>query len=131
MTIREAIISDINNDTLAYFQSQNLLANFAQLYLMIVSEKLMLPRPEIKVGDKVDDDGKPISNPTVYDVLHFAHSIAGVPLFMSFSGFLKHFLELDTETFCDDNSDEFTSFIDLEFMVKAWNDFASKKLEEA
>ena len=81
------------------------------------------PRPEIRTGNEVMDDGKPVENIHFADILklHFSLSPNVTIAEITFSAFFDWFIELDENAFYEETEDDFSTWLDYSYMSRAWN----------
>lgn len=121
--IREA------DSEIAEIWRNDLLENFSLLRVYYWFSILKSPRPVMRIGNEIIDDGKPKDNISFEDIYKLTRSLS-VPYIqynIKINSFINWFLSLDEETYYEETDEDFSNFLTFEYMVRAWNDYIKEE----
>jgi len=121
MTIRERYKNA--DEDIQKIWRMSIMRNFSLLQVYEWFTILENPRPSIKIGDQIEDDGKPVENIHFEDILKAVHSLSPAHIKHDFvlDSFIDWFLDLESDRFEESNEDSFSNFLDFGYMGRAWN----------
>lgn len=123
MTIKETYLK-AEPDTQKFWRGL-ILRNYSLIQTWLWFNDLESPRPAIKTGDEVLDDGKPVENIHFEDICKLANSLHVGTMFNSIElrDFLDWFLDLETDAFYEEDENGWSSWISFEYMARAYNHY--------
>jgi hypothetical protein len=127
MTIRERYKNA--DEDIQKIWRMSIMRNFSLLQVYEWFTILENPRPSIKIGDQIEDDGKPVENIHFEDILKAVHSLspAHIKHDLVLDLFIDWFLDLESDRFEESNEDSFSNFLDFGYMARAWNYYVTNK----
>ena len=128
MTIRQRF-EECEDESTKKFWRGLILQNYSLLMVHQWFAVLENSRPAIKCGGDDVDDGKPIENVHFEDIYKMVFSLNPMCAMraVELNNFFDWFLDLEVETYEEETEDDHISFMDFQFMGKAWNDYIQKE----
>lgn len=111
------------------FWRNEILENFSLLRVYYWFSILKSPRPVMRIGNEIIDDGKPKDNISFEDIYKLTRSlsVAYIQHNIKISSFINWFLSLDEETYYEETDEDFSNFLDFAYMARAWNDYIKEE----
>ena len=109
-------------DIQSFWRGQ-ILTNYALLQCHQWFALLSKPRPAVKIGEETVDAGDPLDKVCFYDIhnLHFGLNPVNIIHECKLHEFFEWFLDLEEETFEEEDEDGVSNWLDFQYMARAWN----------
>lgn len=107
----------------------DILENFSLLRVYYWFSILKSPRPAMRFGNEIIDDGKPKDNISFEDIYKLSQSlsITYIQHNIKINSFINWFLSLDEESYYEETDEDCSNFLTFAYMGRAWNDYIKEK----